>query len=150
MIRSMEGFTFASALDLNMGYYHIKLDADAQKLCTIVFPWNMRKCKYKRLPMGIKLAPDVFQKVMSKLIQHMEYIKTYLDDLLILTNSSFKDHILSLEMILARLSSAGMRVNTSKSKFFAEQIEYLGYWIRVDQTRKVFNLCVTRLRQSLI
>jgi hypothetical protein len=28
MIRSMEGFTFASALDLNMGYYHIKLDAD--------------------------------------------------------------------------------------------------------------------------
>jgi hypothetical protein len=32
MIRSMEGFTFASELDLNMGYYHIKLDADAQKL----------------------------------------------------------------------------------------------------------------------
>jgi hypothetical protein len=30
MIRSMEGFTFASALDLNMSYYHIKLDADAQ------------------------------------------------------------------------------------------------------------------------
>jgi hypothetical protein len=58
MIRSMEGFTFASALDLNMGYYHIKLDADAnaQKLCTIVFPWNMRKYKYKRLPMGIKIV----------------------------------------------------------------------------------------------
>jgi hypothetical protein len=39
MIRSMEGLTFASALDLNMGYYHIKLDADVdtQKLCTIVF-----------------------------------------------------------------------------------------------------------------
>jgi hypothetical protein len=56
MISSMEGFTFASALDLNMGYYHIKLDADAQKLCTIVFPWYMGKYKYKRLPMGIKIA----------------------------------------------------------------------------------------------
>jgi hypothetical protein len=56
MIRSMEGFTFASALDLNMGYYHIKLDAeaDAQKLCTIVFPWG--KYKYKRLPMSIKIT----------------------------------------------------------------------------------------------
>jgi hypothetical protein len=52
----MEGFTFASALDVNMGYYHIKLDADAQKLCTIVFPWNTGKYKYKRLPMGIKIA----------------------------------------------------------------------------------------------
>jgi hypothetical protein len=39
MIRSVEGFTFASALDLNMGY-HIKLDADAQKLCTIVLTWE--------------------------------------------------------------------------------------------------------------
>jgi hypothetical protein len=36
----MEGFTFASELDSNMGYYHIKLDADAQKLYTIVFPWE--------------------------------------------------------------------------------------------------------------
>jgi hypothetical protein len=43
MIRSMEGFTFASALDLNMGYHHTKLDADAQKLCTIVFQWHMGK-----------------------------------------------------------------------------------------------------------
>jgi hypothetical protein len=43
MIRSMEGFTFASVLDLNLGYYHIKLDADAQTLFTIVFPWNTGK-----------------------------------------------------------------------------------------------------------
>jgi hypothetical protein len=129
MIRSMEGFTFASALDLNMGYYHIKLDhvADAQDLCTIVFPWG--KYKYKRLPMGIKIAPDVFQNLMAKLVQDMEYVKTYLGDLLILTNSSFKDHLLNLEMVLARLSTAGMRVNIPKSKIFAEQIEYLGYWI---------------------
>jgi hypothetical protein len=74
----MEGFTFATALYFNMAnsYYQIKLDADAQKLCTIVFPWG--KYKYKRLPMGIKIAisPDVFQNVMSKLTQDMEYVKT--------------------------------------------------------------------------
>jgi Reverse transcriptase (RNA-dependent DNA polymerase) len=105
MIRSMEGFTFATALDLNMGYYHIKLDADAQKLCTIIFPWG--KYKYKCLPMGIKIAPDVFQNVMSKLTQDLEYVKTYLDDLLILTNSSFADHLTTkLEMVLAIPSNA--------------------------------------------
>jgi ribosomal protein L20A (L18A) len=32
-------------------------------------------------------------------------------------------------MVLVRLSTAGMRVNISKSKFLEEQIEYLGYWI---------------------
>jgi hypothetical protein len=77
----MEGFTFTTALDLNMCYYDIKLDADDQKLCTIIFPWG--KYKYKRLPMGIKIAPDVFQNVMSELTQDVEYAITYLDDLLI-------------------------------------------------------------------
>jgi dihydroorotate dehydrogenase len=85
----------------------------------------MLKYKYTSLPMGIKIVPDVFQNVMSKLAQDMEYVKTYLDDLLILTNSSFKDHLLKLEMVLARLSTSGMRVNISKSKFFADQVEYL-------------------------
>jgi hypothetical protein len=71
------------------------------------------------------MNPDVYQDIMSKLVQDMEYIKTikYLDDLLMLTNNSFKDHLLKLEMVLVRISTAGMRVNTSKSKFFAEQIE---------------------------
>jgi hypothetical protein len=76
MIPSMEGFSFASSLDLNMGYYHIKLDADAQKLFAIVFQWIMGKYKYKHLPIKIKIVPFAFQSVMSKLVQNMEYVKT--------------------------------------------------------------------------
>jgi hypothetical protein len=41
----MEGFTFDSALDLNMGYYHINLDHD-QKLCTIVFPCGFAEVSF--------------------------------------------------------------------------------------------------------
>jgi hypothetical protein len=48
--------SFALALDLNMGQYHIKQDSNAQNLCTVVFPWNMGKYKYKRFLMGIKIA----------------------------------------------------------------------------------------------
>jgi hypothetical protein len=59
MIRYMEGFTFATALDPNMGYYHIKLDANAQRLCTIIFPRG--KYKYKCLPMEIKLPLTFFK-----------------------------------------------------------------------------------------
>jgi hypothetical protein len=68
MIRSMEWLSFPSALDLNMGYDHIKLDADAQKLYTIVSSWHIGKYKCNHLHMGIKIAPDVFQNVMSKLV----------------------------------------------------------------------------------
>jgi hypothetical protein len=90
-------------------------------------------------PMGIKIAQEVFQIVMSKLVQDMEYVKTYLDDLFILRHRSFKDHVLTLEMVLSRLSTATMRVNISKSKLFAEQIEYLGYWITRKSIQTISN-----------
>ena len=51
LIRSIEGFLFAMAMDSNMGYYHIKIDADAQNLCTIIF--SLGKYEYTYLPMGI-------------------------------------------------------------------------------------------------
>jgi hypothetical protein len=45
VLEEIEGFSFAAALDLNMGYYTIRLDPDASKICTIIFPWG--KYSYK-------------------------------------------------------------------------------------------------------
>jgi hypothetical protein len=50
------------------------------------------------------LVPEVFKSVMSKLVLYVEYVKIFLDDLLILTNNSFKVHLLKLGMVLASLS----------------------------------------------
>ncbi len=49
-LQEIEGFSYATALDLNMGYYTIRLDPDASKICTIIFPWG--KYSYKRLKNG--------------------------------------------------------------------------------------------------
>ena len=45
----MEKFTYATSIDLNMGYYHITLDQHSRSLCTIVLPWG--KYEYCRMPM---------------------------------------------------------------------------------------------------
>ena len=37
-LQELEGFTYATALDLNMGYYTIRLDPQAVKMFTIIFP----------------------------------------------------------------------------------------------------------------
>jgi ABC-type transporter lipoprotein component MlaA len=67
----------------------------------------MGKIQIKTLTHGYQdfLVPDVFQNVLSELVQNMEYVKTYFDDLLMLTNNSFKDHLLKLEMFLEILST---------------------------------------------
>ena len=38
MLQDMEGFTYVTSLDLNMGYYTIRIDPDGQRICTIVLP----------------------------------------------------------------------------------------------------------------
>jgi hypothetical protein len=131
MIRSMEWFTFIYCIQSKAMYHCI--------------PMEHGKYEYKRLPMCIEIAWFLmFFKTsclsLSKIWNILRQL-SYLDDLLILTNSSFKDHLLKLEMVLARLSTAGMRVNISKSNFFAEQIEYLaqGNWISIQGNQPMRN-----------
>ena len=125
VLQELEGSTFATALDLNMGYYTIRLDPDASKICTIIFPWG--KYSYKRLPMGIAGSPDIFQAKMSELMMALEYVKAYLDDLLIISKKTLKDHLEKLRVVLTKLRLAGLKFNSTKSVFCSFETEYLGY-----------------------
>jgi hypothetical protein len=62
VLQELEGFTFAMAIYLTMGYYTIRLDPDASKICAITFPWG--KYSYKRLLICIAGSPDIFQSKM--------------------------------------------------------------------------------------
>ena len=56
-LQELEGFNYASHLDLKMGYYTIRLNPDSSKICTIIPPWG--KYSYQRLPMGVAGSPDI-------------------------------------------------------------------------------------------
>ncbi len=58
VLQEMEGFTYATVLDLNMGYYTIWLDPDAQKIRTVIIPWG--KYSYQHLTIGMAGLPDIF------------------------------------------------------------------------------------------
>jgi hypothetical protein len=90
-LQEIEGFSYATALDLNMGYYTIRLDPDASEICTIIFPWG--KYSYKRLTMRIAGSPDIFQEKMLKLMETLDYVQAYLDDLLCISKLSLEDHL---------------------------------------------------------
>ena len=87
-LQQLEGFTFASQLDLNMGYYTIRLDSISSKICTIILPWG--KYSYERLPMGVAGSPDIFQEKMSGLMASLECVFAYIDDLFIISRDSFE------------------------------------------------------------
>ena len=68
--------------------------------------------------MGLCNSPDIFQEKMSKLMQDLDFVRTYIDDLLVLTKGSYEDHLEKLECVLICLQQAGLKVNAKKS-FFA-------------------------------
>jgi hypothetical protein len=74
----MEGFSFASALDLNMGYYHINLDSDALSNVKLYSHGITKNKNTDSLTYGYQdfHDPDVIQNVMSKLVHNMEFVKT--------------------------------------------------------------------------
>ena len=53
-----------------------------------------------RLPMGVAGSPDIFQEKMSDLMQTLVYVRTYLDDLLVITKVTFDDHLVKAEASL--------------------------------------------------
>jgi hypothetical protein len=38
VLQEIKGFSYATTLDLIMGYYTIKLDPNASKICMVIFP----------------------------------------------------------------------------------------------------------------
>ncbi len=52
--------------------------------------------------MGIAGSPDIFQAKMSELLVALEFVRTYLDDLLCITQASLDDHLDHLRVVLTR------------------------------------------------
>ncbi len=127
ILQELEGFTYATALDLNMGYYTIRLDPAASKMCNIIFPWW--KYSYKRLPMCCGGSADIFQAQMMDLMAflELEYVWAHIDNLLVITRGLLDDHLIKIETVLPRLHDAGHKVSTVKSLFCTHEIKHLGY-----------------------
>jgi hypothetical protein len=82
--------------------------------------------------MGIPGSPDIFQSKMSELMESLEYLRAYLDDLLCISRSSLEYHLKKLEEVLRRHRDAGLKINAEMSTFCALEIEYLGYILTRD------------------
>ena len=125
LLYKLQGFRYATAIDLSMGYYHIPLDEESQQLCTTILPWG--KCRFKKLPMGVATAPDIFQSIIDEMLGDLDYVRAYIDDVLIISDGTFEDHMTKLSVVLQRLQTAGFRANVRKCFFAKPELECLGH-----------------------
>lgn len=117
-------------LDFSQGYLQLHLDEASQELTCIntskgLYVWN-------RLPFGVNVAPAVFQKFVEDLLRGLPWVKSYLDDILIVGGATEEEHWERVFMVLDRLEAAGVRLQLSKCLFAQTELEHLGHVIGQD------------------
>ena len=71
-------------------------------------------------------SPDIFQEKMNEQLNGLEYIRAYIDDLLLIKKSNFEDHLSKVKIVLKKLKAAGLKINAEKSFFARDKLDYLG------------------------
>ena len=124
LFTALSGGKRFTKLDLRHAYQQMRLEDSAKELVTI----NTHKglYQYNRLPFGMASAPAIFQRTMDVILQGLEGVICYIDDILI-TGSSDKKHLANLEEVLKRLKHHGIKLKTSKCKFLEDEVEFLGH-----------------------
>ena len=105
MYAKLKGTKVFSTTDLRSGYYHIALGKDSRVKTAFVMPFG--KYKFLMVPFGLAQAPAYFQLLMNQVLEGLNFMMTYLDDIIIFSNSE-EEHLLDLEEVFHQLKEAGL------------------------------------------
>ena len=107
LLATLGGGNKFTKLDMSQAYQQLLLDEDSKKYTTI----NTHKglYQYNRLPFGVSSAPGIFQRTMENLFQGIPHVVVRVDDILVRSKDD-PDHLANLEMVLSRLSTAGLKL----------------------------------------
>ena len=100
MYAKLKGAKVFSTIDLRSGYYHIALGKDSRAKTAFVTPFS--KYEFLMVPFGLAQAPAYFQLLMNQVLEGLNFVMTYLDDIIIFSNSE-EEHLLHLEEVFHRL-----------------------------------------------
>ena len=129
VITRLSGSRYFTALDANMGYYQIKLDEESRLLTCFNTPFG--RMMYKRLPMGISSAPEIYQRKMTEIFGDIPHVNIIMDD--VLNDAATVDqHNNTLKTTLQRARENNVKFSLRKLKLCSESVGYSGHILTKD------------------
>ncbi|GFU99273.1 retrovirus-related Pol polyprotein from transposon 17.6, partial [Trichonephila clavipes] len=115
-----------SDLDLRSGYFQMAVNpSDVVKTA---FVTKNGTYAFRRMPFGLSGAGPNFQKAIDIILKPVigKFVSVYMDDVII-SFSSFTQHVKHLKEVFRLLHEAGLTLNKDKCKFGCEELKYL--WV---------------------
>lgn len=78
------------------------------------------------MPFGLVSAPATFQTMMNGVLHDLEFVRVYIDDILIYSRT-MDDHRRHVKTVLQRLREAGLTLRGKKCAFGKSEVQYLGH-----------------------
>ncbi|UYV70991.1 K02A2.6-like, partial [Cordylochernes scorpioides] len=146
----LSGNTVFSSLDLSRAYLHVRLPEEAKRVVNI----NTTKglFAFKRLPYGVAVAPNKFQREMDNLFADMSGVACYIDDILV-AGKDHRDHEQKLELIFKRLQEKGYLHITTIADILAPLYHLLkknSKWNWTGEHRILFAKCKALLTNESV
>lgn len=113
-----------SVFDLKDGFYHVELDDSSSEHCAFSSPFGTYK--FLRLPFGINVAPEVFQKMTERIFSGIKGVHVYFDDLLI-SSCNEEEHDKILKEVVHRARQSNVKFNKAKIQFKVPSVKYFGH-----------------------
>jgi len=116
-----------SSLDFSDAFFHIPLTEKAQPLTAFYAETNNKRMCFTRAPQGLKNSPLYLKILLDKIFQDLsDNLLFYVDDLLIATKGTLEEHFNLVELVLKRLTKAGLKLRPQKLLLARKQIQFLG------------------------
>lgn len=115
-----------SVIDLREGFWQIKLSNDSSDLCCFNTPFG--RYKFNRMPFGLSVAPEVFQKTMVKIFGDIDGVELYFDDLII-SGSTEIEHDTAMGEVMKRARMYNIIFNSKKIQYKQKSITFMGQLI---------------------
>ena len=120
----LAGATVFSKLDARSGYWAIQLDEQSSKLTTFNSPFG--RYSFCRLPFGIKLAQDLFQRKMDEILAGLEGVINIADDICVFGKNA-AEHTERLRDLMKRAEEKGLVFNPDKCAIGLSHVSFFGH-----------------------
>ena len=104
---------------LDAAFYQLPLEKESSKLT--MFITLMGRFCFQRVPFGITLAPEIFQKKMTDLLDNQDGAEACMDDILIY-GANVEEHDRRLNEVLDKEKKAGLQLNRDKCHICQSEI----------------------------
>lgn len=125
----LKGAKVFTVLDIASAFWQIPLSEKSSRLCTVSTPFG--RYKFLRLPFGINSAPEILQKEMHGLIEGLEGVTSYMDDVLVY-GKDHEEHNTRLKLVLSRARALNLTFSKEKLQLATPTITFLGHQITPD------------------